>query len=128
MQTHLPCGIAFSHCSAWSCNSRAYAAASFKGTVMAEAKAHSHSLLVQDSVYEHRTLSLTSPALLHRYYQWDHLHVCAILLGHLPKTAHRFICLQPMFAWSITFLMTEEAKEIQQDQQIAVMFGRAKNT
>ena len=95
---------------------------------MAEAKVHSYSLPVQDSVYEHRILSLTSPTSLHRYYQWDHLRVCAILLVHLLKTAHRVICLQPMFAWCIAFLMTEEAKEIQEDQQVAVMFGRAKNT
>jgi hypothetical protein len=99
-----------------------------KGTVMAETKVHSHSLPVQDSVHKHRILSLTSPALLHRYYQWDHLRVCATLLRRLLKTAHRFICFQPMFAWSIAFLMTEETKEIQEDQQIAEMPGRDKNT
>ncbi len=69
-----------------------------------------------------------SPAFLRRYYQWDHLRVCTKLLGHLPKTVHRSICFQPMFASFIAFLMTEEVKEIQEDQQIAVMFGRAKNT
>ena len=60
-----------------------------KGTVMAEAKVHAHSLPVQDSVYEHRILSLTSPALLPKYYQWDHLRVCTTLLMHLLKPAHR---------------------------------------
>jgi hypothetical protein len=67
-------------------------------------------------------------AFLHRYYQWDHLRVCATLPRRLLKTAHRFICFQPMFAWSIAFLMKKEAKEVQEDQQIAGMPGRDKNT